>query len=152
MVFVLADLSEADLASADLRRADFRGADLSHADLKSTRLLLAEFGPAEEQGRGELTHARLVGANLEAAVLAGTNFEKADLSGATLASADLGSAGFLGEDGKGTGKSRTTSFVGAVLRNADLSDLSLDQAITTGADMTGAKGVDLDEEAKHGRP
>ena len=145
MVFVLADVSEADLGGADLRRADFRGADLSNADLSHTRLLLAEFGPVEGEGGGGSggpVATRLMGANLGAAGLSGANFENADLSGATLASADLGTAEFLGADGKGTGQHRATTFLGASLRGADLSDLKLDQAITTGADMTGATGIE----------
>ena len=93
-----------------------------------------------------------MGANLQSAGLSGASFDKADLSGATLASADVGTAEFLGDDGKGTGRQRATRFAGAILRDADLSDLDLSQAMTTGADLTGAKGIDADPKPKRARP
>ena len=48
----------------------------------------------------------------------------------------MGEAEFLTPDGTGTGKHRRTSFAGADLRGADLTLVDIEQAITTGADMT----------------
>ena len=109
-----------DLRKADLSGADLRGAVLSEADLRGAKLSGADLSGANLRG------AKLSGADLSGANLRGANLRKVDLRGADLRKAVLSWA----------------DLSGAVLSEADLRETNL-----SGANLCGALGLNIVEDA-----
>jgi len=151
-----ADLYKAVLSDSNLEEADLREADLREADLSRVKLARADLT------RANLSGARLVGADLSQANLLEANLSEADLTGAILNKAFLRLANFSGanlmqaslvdadgrgwverDESKGT-VVRRTSFLQAILRDADLSEAYLRLCDFRAADLSGAKLVSTD--------
>lgn len=143
-----AELNEAILQEADLSSANLRKADLTRANLKGAILRQAD-----------LRGANLMGANLSGADLSGAKFDQAFLRLANFNGANLTGASLVGADGRGwvtsaqgkTIKAHRTSFQGAILRQADLSQAYLRLCDFRGADLTAARLVETDLSSVDGR-
>ena len=136
-----ADLRCANLSQADLSRAKLCGADLTGANLSGAILVGADLSNAN-LANANLTGADLSGAVLDKAFLRQADFRNANLSSASLVEVD-GRGWVRRVDGKGTIVQRT-SFEGAVLRDADLTDAYLRLCDFRAADLTNAKLVSAD--------
>jgi uncharacterized protein YjbI with pentapeptide repeats len=144
-----AELKEANLQDADLSNAILRKADLTRANLRGANL----------HGT-DLTGATLMGANLSGADLGEAKLDHAFLRLADFSEANLTSASLAGVDGRGWVtssrekgvKAHRTSFQGAVLRKADLTDAYLRLCDFRGADLSEATLVTTDLSSVDGRP
>jgi uncharacterized protein YjbI with pentapeptide repeats len=144
----LQDLSlrEIDLSGADLTGANLQGADLSGSNLKGALLAGANLKQSQLQ-RADLSEADLTGADLEGANLAGAALSRAVLRRASLNFANLSQARLVEVDGRGVVEAspdhgavvHRTSFLGAVIRDANLSDADFRWGIFQGADLSGAR-------------
>ncbi len=94
----MCDFSGADLRGANLSGADLRGAQLQRTHLDDADLHTARLGPLLNVGeshrdfRTDLSHAKLVRADLTGADLTQVNLDSVDFSGAILNGADLSGA------------------------------------------------------------
>ena len=124
-IFYGLDMEGVQLQGAHLENADLRSANLHRADLRGARLKNAKLNGADLRGAqlGPLLIAadRLLSADLTGAVLRGADLSGADLRRAVMTGADLGRA----------------TLHGAQTRQLDL----------TGANLTGVRGLTLDDQA-----
>lgn len=135
------DLTEADLKKANLQRTDFssaimRGAMLSEASFKGAILHRTDFSGANLSG-ADLEGADLTEADLSRANIRYANFNRANLTRARLIQADACTVIERSQD-KGMHAQRTT-FVEALLREANLTDADLRGSNLQGAVLNGAK-------------
>jgi uncharacterized protein YjbI with pentapeptide repeats len=148
-----ANLTLASLEKSILSTANLRGANLQRANLKQANLTEIDLSAPSL-----LQDANLQQANLSYANLKGTNFKKANLQGATLKGADLSKTDIKLKDipnNYSTGEQLadlfiglpifslssggvdfSTSFLGANLKGANLSNTDLDKVSFKNANLT----------------
>ncbi|HEY3417785.1 MAG TPA: pentapeptide repeat-containing protein, partial [Armatimonadota bacterium] len=118
-----------------------------HANLEDGRFVRAIWESAELDGvelaRADLSYASLRQTAFSRCTLTESWFTEADLAEATLNGCDLSWAVLAGINGEGLSLQRaalfTTSFVGAFLDGADLTETWAEQARFSGAVLTGAR-------------
>jgi len=146
-----ADLHGLSLPEINLTEADLNGANLQGANLSGAILVRAVLTSANLKGttlhKADLTGANLNGADLEGADLSEADLSRANLRQANFRGANLTRARLLQVDAssavqhsadKGTLAQRT-SFVEAVLREANLSDADLRGCNLQAAVLGGSK-------------
>jgi uncharacterized protein YjbI with pentapeptide repeats len=126
------------IQGADLRRADLRGTDLKNADLHLARL-----------NGSELFRANLNNADLRLADLSGASLRNVTMCGADLSGADLSKAN-LREANLSNGKvyydnPQNVRMMGDLFGEDLQSELTERLAPLSGADLSGARGVDNEE-------
>lgn len=131
------DLSGALLDGADLILADLRGADLRSASLRKAKLILTALSHAKAEG-ADFSGANCRHAQFEWAICARADFRRmAFLAGANLTDADLRGARLDGAT-LAAAILRRTRLDGACLREADLTEVVLDETSLKGSDLRGA--------------
>ncbi|MBO4295786.1 MAG: DUF2169 domain-containing protein, partial [Desulfovibrio sp.] len=134
-------LAGANLAGLALAGAQLAGADLAGADLAGSDLEGADFAGAKLQG------ARLAGARLDGCDFTGADLTDADLTGSSARDAVFDKAVFArtavqGLDAQGARFAGTLfseqRFAGASLKEAVISQTTLEHRALAGCDLTGA--------------
>jgi uncharacterized protein YjbI with pentapeptide repeats len=138
------DLSQADLCDANFIRANLVGAQLSKADLSRANLTEARLSAADLVS-ADLTRAILIGADLSEANLTNAILIEAFLNSAHLIEAKLHRAK-LTDANLSNADLTSAKLTDADLRNADLSAATMRRAIFLGANLTGTKRDQVDDE------
>ena len=135
-VFLNADLHEVDLTGALLQGAQLAGARLQGATLDGAQLQGAKLDWAHLQG-ASLNYAQLQGAWLKDAKLQGATLTEAQAQGAWLEGAQLQGATLENTSLQGA-MLKSAHLQGARFLHAHLQGASLEQAIVSATDLTGA--------------
>ena len=136
-----ADLSNLDLSGAKLQKTHLNRAILKYINLEDARLSHAVLNDANlfhaMLDKTALFHTELQNANLEQSLLRNAEMVEAMLKGANLKWADLENADLYRAD-----------FEGANLENANLAGARLRDANFASSNLSGIKGVGLDQLCK----
>lgn len=141
--FYFANLSEANLEKADFSNANLKLANLDRANLREVKFVEADLYKAELRG-ADLREAKFLDANLKEARLRISDLDEAYIVGADLRDVDLYYCSLVGSNLKYSDL-ENADLEGADLERANLEGVNLKGVDLSEANLTGARGLNLQQ-------